>query len=58
VKTGDFDVIITTFEVACIEKSTLGKVFWQYFVIDEAHRIKNENSLLSQVYFTEYTFVV
>ena len=31
------------------EKSSLKKKEWRYLMIDEAHRIKNENSLLSQV---------
>lgn len=44
---GTFDVCVTTYEVACIEKSALRKFSWRYIVIDEAHRIKNENSQLS-----------
>lgn len=32
-----------------MEKSHLKKINWQYIVIDEAHRIKNENSMLSQI---------
>lgn len=35
--------------MALKEKSMLSKVMWEYCIIDEAHRIKNENSLLSQV---------
>ena len=49
VKAGNFDVIVTSFEVVTIEKAALKKIQWRYMVIDEAHRIKNENSLLSQV---------
>jgi SWI/SNF-related matrix-associated actin-dependent regulator of chromatin subfamily A member 5 len=30
------------------EKSTLKKFSWEYIIIDEAHRIKNVDSLLSQ----------
>ena len=31
------------------EKSTLKKFSWEYIIIDEAHRIKNVDSLLSQI---------
>jgi SWI/SNF-related matrix-associated actin-dependent regulator of chromatin subfamily A member 5 len=48
IKKGGFDVIVTSYEVLSIEKSTLKKVDFRYFVIDEAHRIKNENSVLSR----------
>lgn len=44
-----FDVCITSYEISIIEKAALKKLSWNYLVIDEAHRIKNENSLLSQV---------
>ena len=49
VKSGKFDVVVTSFEIVSIEKSKLKQISWHYFVIDEAHRIKNEKSLLSQV---------
>ncbi len=45
----DFDVCITSFEMVIREKAKLGKIRWQYIVIDEAHRIKNEESALSQI---------
>ena len=45
----DFDVIVTSYEIAVIEKAALGKFAWHYVIIDEAHRIKNENAVLSQV---------
>ena len=35
--------------MAIIEKSVLKKFSWRYLIIDEAHRIKNENSILSKV---------
>jgi len=44
-----FDVLITSYEMVLIEKSTLKKFAWQYLMIDEAHRIKNEESSLAQV---------
>ena len=44
-----FDILITSYEIGMIEKSFLKKIKWTYLVIDEAHRIKNEQSLLSQI---------
>lgn len=44
----DFDVLITTYQVVMIEENSLKKIFWNYVIIDEAHRIKNEESILSQ----------
>ncbi|KAJ4469035.1 SNF2 family N-terminal domain-containing protein [Lentinula edodes] len=44
-----FDVLITSYEICLIERSTLKKFSFQYIVIDEAHRIKNSSSLLSQI---------
>jgi SNF2 family DNA or RNA helicase len=46
---GEFDVIVTSYEMCTIEKAALRKLDYSYVVIDEAHRIKNENSLLSVV---------
>ncbi len=48
-RVGHTDVLVTTYEICIIEKATLRKIAWHYLYIDEAHRIKNENSLLSQV---------
>ncbi|EST05585.1 ISWI HAND domain protein [Kalmanozyma brasiliensis GHG001] len=45
----DFDVLITTYEMCLREKSALKKLSWEYIVIDEAHRIKNVDSMLSQI---------
>jgi SWI/SNF-related matrix-associated actin-dependent regulator of chromatin subfamily A member 5 len=42
-------VCVTTYEVAVIEKGPLSRIPWQYLVIDEAHRIKNEHSALAAV---------
>ena len=43
-----FDVIVTSYEGILKEKAALGKIDWKYIIIDEAHRIKNENSSLSK----------
>ncbi|AJP82605.1 Isw1p [Saccharomyces cerevisiae YJM1356] len=45
----DFDVVIASYEIIIREKSPLKKINWEYIIIDEAHRIKNEESMLSQV---------
>ncbi|SPQ97321.1 unnamed protein product (mitochondrion) [Plasmodiophora brassicae] len=51
----NFDVVITTYEMAVKEKASLGKIPWHFMYIDEAHRIKNEYSILSQVVRTYST---
>jgi SWI/SNF-related matrix-associated actin-dependent regulator of chromatin subfamily A member 5 len=45
----NFDVCITSYEMILREKSSLKKIAWEYIIIDEAHRIKNEESSLSQI---------
>lgn len=47
--TQKFDTLITSYEMCLREKSTLRKFSWEYIIIDEAHRIKNVDSLLSQI---------
>ena len=49
IATCDFDVLISSYEIVIREKAVLRKVKWQYIVVDEAHRLKNEDSLLSQI---------
>ncbi|GAA5904621.1 uncharacterized protein JCM6883_003843 [Sporobolomyces salmoneus] len=46
---GDFDILIASYEMCLREKSALKKLSWAYIVIDEAHRIKNVDSMLSQI---------
>ncbi|KAJ3197493.1 hypothetical protein HK101_003191 [Irineochytrium annulatum] len=45
----DFDILVTSYEMCLLEKTALRKISWQYLIIDEAHRVKNENSSLSQI---------
>ncbi|KAF8879544.1 SNF2 family N-terminal domain-containing protein [Gymnopilus junonius] len=45
----NFDVCITSYEICLIEQSALKKLSFEYIVIDEAHRIKNVDSMLSQI---------
>ncbi|RWS31994.1 SWI/SNF-related matrix-associated actin-dependent regulator of chromatin subfamily A member 5-like isoform X5 [Leptotrombidium deliense] len=44
-----WDVCVTSYEMIIREKSVLKKFNWRYLVIDEAHRIKNEKSKLSEI---------
>ncbi len=44
-----YDVIITTYEMCLIAKKVLSKISFNYLVVDEAHRLKNEESQLSQI---------
>jgi SWI/SNF-related matrix-associated actin-dependent regulator of chromatin subfamily A member 5 len=44
-----FDVCVTSYEMILREKAHLKKFAWEYIIIDEAHRIKNEESSLAQV---------
>lgn len=48
-KPGGFDVCVTSYEIVTRERSFLQKISWRILIIDEAHRIKNEQSILSQV---------
>lgn len=45
----DWDVCVTSYEIVLAEKSALKKINWKYLIIDEAHRIKNDESKLSVV---------
>lgn len=58
---GNFDVCVTSFEMAIKEKTILRRFSWRYIIIDEAHRIKNENSLLSKtmrLYNTNFRLLI
>ena len=43
-----WDVCVTTYEVCNMDRNLLEKFAWQYLVIDEAHRLKNEASTFSR----------
>lgn len=45
---GKFDVVLTTFEGvrACMNKLLSFK--WEYVIVDEAHKLKNEDSQISK----------
>lgn len=37
-----YDVIVTTFEMVLDELSVFKRIAWQYLIVDEAHKLKNE----------------
>ncbi|ELU11024.1 hypothetical protein CAPTEDRAFT_167753 [Capitella teleta] len=41
-----FNVLLTTYEILLKDKSFLGGVSWSFLGVDEAHRLKNDDSLL------------
>ncbi|XP_015769544.1 PREDICTED: probable global transcription activator SNF2L1 [Acropora digitifera] len=46
---GEWDTCITSYEMVIREKAVFKKFAWRYIIIDEAHRIKNEKSKLSEI---------
>ncbi|KAG7383394.1 choline dehydrogenase 7 [Phytophthora pseudosyringae] len=52
-----FDVLITTYEMAsATDLYKLAQIDWQLMVVDEAHRLKNRNSKLSNILHTRFTY--
>lgn len=43
-----WNVCVTTYEVCNLEKNVINKFAWNYLIIDEAHRLKNEASAFSR----------
>ncbi|XP_071845711.1 chromodomain-helicase-DNA-binding protein 1-like isoform X3 [Apostichopus japonicus] len=41
-----FNAILTTYEILLKDKSFLGSISWAALMVDEAHRLKNDDSLL------------
>ena len=48
-KQGEFDVLLTTYEIAIVESVLLSSVRWAGVVVDEAHRLKGRNNKLGDV---------
>lgn len=44
-----FHVLLTSYELNCIDAATLSSVEWQVLVVDEAHRLKNNQSKFFRV---------
>uniref|UniRef100_A0AAR2JC09 DNA helicase n=1 Tax=Pygocentrus nattereri TaxID=42514 RepID=A0AAR2JC09_PYGNA len=41
-----FNVLLTTYEILLKDKGVLGNINWAFLGVDEAHRLKNDDSLL------------
>ena len=46
---GKFDVLVCSYESLLKESAKIMRIKWRYVIIDEAHRIKNENSAMSKL---------
>lgn len=44
---GNWEILVTSYEMVLREKAVLKRFNWRYLIIDEAHRIKNEKSKVS-----------
>jgi len=42
-----FHVLLTSYELVTIDQATLGSVDWEILIVDEAHRLKNNQSKAS-----------
>ncbi|KAJ1979278.1 ATP-dependent DNA helicase Hrp3 [Dimargaris verticillata] len=43
-----FNVVLTTYELVLKDRDLLGDIRWAFLAVDEAHRLKNRQSLLSE----------
>merc|ERR1719402_47549 len=55
IRSGRFNVLLTTYEYVIKDKAILAKLRWKYLIIDEGHRMKNHNNKLTQTINTYYT---
>uniref|UniRef100_A0A8C2DDR9 SWI/SNF related, matrix associated, actin dependent regulator of chromatin, subfamily a, member 4a n=1 Tax=Cyprinus carpio TaxID=7962 RepID=A0A8C2DDR9_CYPCA len=53
-RSGKFNVLITTYEYIIKDKQVLAKLRWKYMIVDEGHRMKNHHCKLTQVLNTHY----
>jgi ATP-dependent helicase STH1/SNF2 len=62
IRTGNFQVLLTTFEYIIKDKALLSRIKWVHMIIDEGHRMKNSNSKLSETlthnYHSDYRLIL
>ena len=49
IKESHYDIILTTFECSMKEKAALSSLNYEYLIIDEAHRLKNDQAKFSMI---------
>eukprot|EP01035_Chromulina_nebulosa_P018288 gene18288-23968_t len=54
VEQGQFNVLLTTYEYVMKDKASLKRLYWQYIIVDEGHRMKNSHSKFAQTLGTQY----
>ncbi|KAM0790771.1 hypothetical protein ACM66B_004621 [Microbotryomycetes sp. NB124-2] len=55
IRTGNFQVLLTTYEYIIKDRPLLSKIKWLHMIIDEGHRMKNTQSKLSMTLTTYYS---
>lgn len=62
IRQGRFQVLLTTYEYIIKDRPILSKIKWFHMIIDEGHRMKNQNSKLSftiqQYYSTRFRLIL
>ncbi len=62
IRSGQFNVLLTTYEYIIRDKNVLRRTIWQYAIVDEGHRMKNAESkfatTLASQYVTKYRILL
>ncbi|CAN6670816.1 transcription regulatory protein Snf2p [Trichomonascus vanleenenianus] len=62
IRSGDFQVLLTTYEYIIKDRPLLSKIKWTHMIIDEGHRMKNTQSKLSstltQYYYSRHRLIL
>lgn len=62
IRSGDFQVLLTTYEYIIKDRPVLSKIRWVHMIIDEGHRMKNTQSKLSatltQYYYSRHRLIL
>ncbi|KAJ8098393.1 SNF2 family N-terminal domain-containing protein [Lipomyces tetrasporus] len=62
IRSGDFQVLLTTYEYIIKDRPILSRIKWIHMIIDEGHRMKNSQSKLSstltQFYHSRYRLIL